>query len=324
MLYSQSEIIKHHRQLKGLTQAQLAEGICSRMHIVNVENGTRKLSDFIFKDVLLKLDLDPNDFNVGIDAQDEDTLFLMQMEKEVATHLAHFNRLGLEKVKNAINNRFKDSNFGEYLALRIDMHLNLPQSDSINNPDLPKPDILKAREYAIKALKLKRADFDLAKIDTYFLTIREYSIISALATTYGYLDDLPKEVEILDKLKANYEKNHKIVMGGSGLNTFYATLLTNISINYKLLGMWEQCLQHATQNMEIFLKHNNVILYTRAIYQRAYSLMKLGRTDEGKEYYNKFFMLAYVLDGYAAINFAVVKKEYEDVFGGIMDIRAEW
>ena len=210
------------------------------------------------------------------------------------------------------------------MVLTIDTHLNLPQADNIHNPHLPKPDVLKAREYVTKAILLYRKDFDLEKIETYYLTVREYSLISTLATTYGDDNDLAKEVAILAKLKANYEAHQQIIVENFAVNTFYTGLLTNIGINYKLLGMWEECLAHATTNMEFYIKYNDVKLYARAIYQRAYSLMKLGRIDEGKYYYNRFFMLAYVLHGEYAINFDIVKKEYEEVFGGTVDEKVEW
>jgi len=327
MLYSQQEIIKHHREAKGMTQSQLAEGICSRGHIVNAEAGSRKLSTFVFREILLKLGLNPHDFNIGTDVEDNDTIFFIQKERESQTHVANWDRAGLEQVKNDINGYTgtqTDAQIRELLTLIINMHLNLPQADNIHNPELPRPDVLKARDYAIKAIKLYRPDFDLNEINSYFLTIREYSLISALATTFGYMNDLQKEVEILSTLKSHYEKHHKIIVTNYAVNTLYASWLTNIGINYKLLGMWEECLQQATENMETFLKYNDIKLYARAIYQRAYSLMKLGRACEGQSYYKKFFMIAYVLDGYAAINFAVVKREYEEVFGGTLDIRVDW
>ncbi|MCL1998094.1 MAG: helix-turn-helix domain-containing protein [Turicibacter sp.] len=100
MLYSQAEIIKHHRKLKGLTQEQLAEGICSRMHVMNAENGKRKLSAFIFRDVLQKLDLNPVDFNFGINAESEEMIFLLQMEQEFKLYLEQLNKASIEKIKN--------------------------------------------------------------------------------------------------------------------------------------------------------------------------------------------------------------------------------
>ena len=121
MLYSQHEIIKHHRELKGLTQSQLAEGICSRGHIVNAEAGTRKLSPFIFRDILQKLDLNPGDFNIGIDVEDNGTTFLLQKESELLTHVANWDRKGLDKIKNDIKNftnertNFRMSKCGSFL-----------------------------------------------------------------------------------------------------------------------------------------------------------------------------------------------------------------
>jgi len=204
------------------------------------------------------------------------------------------------------------------------MVLHLPQSDNIKNPDLPKPDVTKARALALEIIALFRKDFDMDKIDTYFLTTREYNLLSKIAATYGYEKNLDKSLEIWFKLKINYERNHKIVVQNYAINTFYVDLLANLGITYKLQGRWEECLDHATENMVTFLQYNDIKAYSRALYQRAYSLMKLGRTEEGKSYYNKFFMLSYVFDGYAAIHFDIVKKEYEDVFGGVVDEQVDW
>ena len=328
MLYSQADIIKHHRTQRGLTQGQLAEGICSRFHIVKAEAGTRKLSAFAMNEVLMKLGLNPQDFNWGIDIEDNAMIFFAQKEREMKANVANWDREGLMKIKADIDNFHEtlesSEQFRELLMLTIDMHLNLPQADNIRNPNLPKPDIAKARAYATQAIEINRPKFDLEKIDTYYLTLREYALINTVATTYGYLDDLPKEVEILAKLKASYDKNQKALIQNYGDRQLYFGIITNIAINCKLLGMWEDCLEQATENMDTFLKHNDISLYARALYQRAYSLMKLERLEEGKSYYNKFFMLAYILDGHAAINFDIVKKEYEDVFGGQMEIKAEW
>ena len=49
--------------------------------------------------------------------------------------------------------------------------------------------------------------------------------------------------------------------------------------------------------------------------------MKLGCVEEGKEQYKKFLMFAYIVDGYAAVNFETVKKEYADNFGDRLNCR---
>jgi transcriptional regulator with XRE-family HTH domain len=332
MLYSQAEIIKHHREQKGMTQSQLAEGICSRHHIVKAEAGTRKLSDFVFKDVLLKLGLRPGDFNAGIDAEDNDTIFYLQMEDALKIPDYSYDRGPSIKLKNDLNNylderknALTDAKYWELLKLRIEIRIHRPDFAGSAKHEIDSSKVLKLREYAINAIKLFRPDFDIEKIDTYYLARREYALIQSLAYSYGYLEELSKEVEILDKLKTNFEKNQKTLYMDSTLNTFYATLLSAIGINYRLLGLWEECLQHSINSKDIFLKSNDIVEYLQSLWNQSYSLMKLKRTDEGKTYFKKYFMLLYAIgDGYAGYDIAERKKMYEDEFGGTIDIREDW
>ncbi|MDR2168381.1 MAG: helix-turn-helix transcriptional regulator [Clostridiales bacterium] len=332
MLYSQAEIIKHHRELKGMTQSQLAEGICSRHHILKAEAGTRKLSDFVLKDVLLKLGLNPIDFNVGIDTADNDTIFYLQMEDALKTADYSFDRAPSIKLRNDIinylggrKNALVDARYWELLKLRVEIRIHRPDFAGSNKHEIDASKVLKSREYAISALKLFRPDFDIAKIDTYYLARREYMLIQSLAYSYGYLGELSKEIEVLDKLKINFEKHQKTLYMDTTLNTFYATLLSAIGINYRLLGMWEQCLQHSINSKEIFLKSNDIVEYLQSLWNQSFSLMKLGRAGEGEESFKKYFMLLYAIgDGYAGYDIAERKKMYEDEFGGNIDIKVAW
>ena len=332
MLYSQAEIIKYHRELKGLTQSQLAEGICSRFHIVKAEAGTRKLSDFVFRDVLAKLGLDPFNFNAGISAEDEDTVFYRQVESSLLNMTAETWLEQSVKAKNEIVNYLngqktkpKEAKRWELLLLRAEMSILLPCYSNEFDPETDMPNLAKVREYAIRAIKLFRPDFEIEKIDSYFLTTREYGFITNYALTFGYAGELSKEQAILNKLRANLEKNHKILYGNKALNSIYSALLRNIGENYQLLGMWEECLQHNIENMEIFQKSNDITDYAVSLWNKAYSLMKLERIDEGKDCFKQLFMLLYGLgDRFVHFKISDLKKKYEDAFGGGIDIREDW
>ena len=332
MLYSQAEIIKHHRELRGLTQAQLAEGICSRFHIIKAEAGTRKLSDYVFKDVLKKLDLNPDDFNIGISARDNDAVFYTQMNEEIQKHQYSKTKEPFIKIKNDISNyvsergtKLTDLRYWEYLALEADMFIHYPLLDDSRSPIVVLPDVLKAREYAIKAIKLFRPDFDIEEIDNYFLTRRELYLINILANIYGFTGETQTKVDIYKKLISNYEKTNKEhVDTSSALNTTYAAILVNLAIGYKELCMWEECLQHSTEIMGKLINATNILTYAAALECKACSLMNLERIDEGKKYHKQLFMLLYGLgDGYESV-IADFKKEYEEMFGGTIDIREDW
>lgn len=329
MLYSQAEIIKHHREQKGLTQSQLAEGICSRFHIVKAEAGTRKLSDFVFRDVLLKLDLEPHDFNVGISTEDNDTIFYLQMEEALRIPDYSNSREHSKKIKDDIINYISvrkiepaNAKYWELLKLRADILINLPGVvTAYTDSDLFHPNVLKARECAIEAVKLFRPNFELEKINTYFLTLREYDLLKNMALTYGYAGELKKEVEITDKLITNIEMNHKNLADNHTLNSYYTALLGNNGTNYNLLEMWGECLETNSKCMNMFIKSANIMYYIGGLYSKAYALMKLGRTDEGRECWKKYFMLLYVFgESFTGINISTSKKDYESTFGETLDI----
>ena len=336
MLYSQAEIIKHHRELKGMTQSQLAEGICSRFHIVKAEAGTRKLSDFVFRDVLLKLGLNPSDFSVGIGAEDKDTLFLLQMEEALKAFDYSAGKERAKKIKNDISNylsiqknKSKNDTFWKLLVLLADFNIYLPSSDDGTKPEMLMSDILKARECSVKAIELFRPDFDLEKIDTYFLTKRERALIIDIATTYSLAGETQKEIEILERLKNNLEKNHKDFLRSPILKDDYLTLLSNIGMSYKDLEMWEKCLQHNEYSINIFLNAENIRSYAICLDSMAMCLMRLGRINEGKECYKRLLMFFYGLgSGYEKLNIpkliAITKGGYEKDFGDTIDISEEW
>ena len=332
MLYSQAELIKHHRELKGMTQAQLAEGICSRFHIVKAEAGTRKLSDFTFKDVLLKLGLNPRDFNVGINTEDNDTLFYLQMEEAMRNPDYLTSKEKCIQIKNDIDNYLSglkeepaNPTHWKELKLHAEIFIHMTRADSQYKPIIIMSDVLKVRECATEAIKLFRPDFDLDKIETYYLTRREYGLLNTIAATYRYTDDVQKNVEILEKLKANFEKHNKNFYENRDLNEFYSILIGNIGIGYKFLDMWEKALELNTYSMKLSSDTSNFIVYAQSLYNKADALMKLGRTDEGKEHFKRFFMYIIALgDGYGGWDISQLKKMYEDEFGGTIDIMADW
>ena len=336
MLYSQAEIIKYHRELKGLTQSQLAEGICSRFHIIKAEAGTRKLSDFVFKDVLLKLGLDPGNFNSGIDTEDNDTLFLLKTEEELKNFDYSAGKEKTKKIKSNIENYLsrkkissKNDKHWKFLVLLADSYLHMPSSDNGIKPEILLSDCAKARDCSIEAIKLFRPDFDLEKISGYFLTNREYSLIIDIAASYAYAGELEKEIEILERLKLNLEKNHKNFLQGSVYKDRYLSLLINIGMSYKDLELWEKCLRHCEDSISMFLNAEKIRSYIICLDSMAMCLMKLGRTTEGKECYKRLLMFFYGLgDKYEKLNIpeliSTTKREYEKDFGGTIDIREDW
>ena len=163
----------------------------------------------------------------------------------------------------------------------------------------------------MECLKHHRPDFDLDLISGYFLSHDEKLIINNIAIIYKELKGLPAALEIWLKLKENHNRDYM-----SSINDVsYTNLVMNIAIAQKLLGRWDDCLEIAKEGYADSMTRHDMRSFSRFLYQKAFCLMKLGKKEEGRALYKKFLMFAYVLDGYCAINFETVRKEFVDTFG---------
>ncbi len=61
-LFNANMLIRELRKARGLTQEKLAEGICSRQTITKIENGERKPDWWTFKNIMLRLESDPENY----------------------------------------------------------------------------------------------------------------------------------------------------------------------------------------------------------------------------------------------------------------------
>ena len=64
-------LISHLRKKKGLSQEQLAEGICARSTVGRIEKGERKPDWFTFRNIMLRLGQGPNLYYSDIATPDE-------------------------------------------------------------------------------------------------------------------------------------------------------------------------------------------------------------------------------------------------------------
>jgi transcriptional regulator with XRE-family HTH domain len=310
-IFNATLLISELRKAKNLSQAKLAEGICSRETIVKIEKGERKPDWWTLKNLMMRLEVNPENFVSDIASEDE--MYVINKCNECSAYMTSFN---FEALKNEIDTLANDERFAKsrdgslLLRLRANLHLQGPYKDS-----------KLAVQYILEYIKLQRPDFDVNNIADYFLSPDEYQMINLLAIVYRDLYGIPEALVIWRGLKANYERSHTVNLG---VNESYTVLLSNIALALKHMESYEECLLAVDEGMTQALKYHDMRAYSRYLHQRAWCLLKLGNKEEGEEAYKKFLMFAYVLDGYAGIDFKTVKKEYEDVFGGKLELAVEW
>ena len=307
-IFNAGMLIAYLRKSANLTQEQLAEGICARESIGKIERGERKPDWFTFRNIMHRLGQDPElYFN---DYADKDEIYVLEKFKQCEVYVNAFNHKKLKRELDMLEkhplfaprtNKRNSLGYLVFLRLKANLHAQGEYKD-----------LSLAMKCTLDCLRHRRPDFEIDKINEYFLSHDEFLLVNNLAIISRELEGLPAALDIWLKLKENHDRNYSL---NPKDDNAYRVLVMNIAIALKLSKRYEECLKIATEGYDKSLAHNDLKSFSRFLYQRAFCLMKLGQKEEGKALYKKFLMFAYVMDGYANICFKTVMKEYEDEFG---------
>ena len=206
-IYNANLIIRESRKAQGLTQEQLAEGICSRETIVKLEKGERKPNWFVFKEILTRLGLDPEIYQGDIASEGDITLlkryqrfFNLMNTHKLDEAKAEIDTMEAEK--NTPAGKLWQQGLGHELLLRMKASfysagalLDLPERYKYLDPAL-------AIKYTLEYIKLTRPDFEIEKIPDYFLAMYEYQLLTILAKSYAMTDGADKAILMWYNIKA--------------------------------------------------------------------------------------------------------------------------
>ena len=322
-LYNANSMIRETRKAKGLTQEQLAEGICTRETIVKLENGSRKPNRFVLKELMVRLGLNletyPDEFTSVKDMQIVETYNkcheLLRLQKFEAVKIILDE---IEAQKNSPGGKGWQSGIGHYyfLVLKSGLYSTNTLEPGGNKYFNPKLGI----EFSVEAIKLSRPDFEIEKIPAYFLASHEFMKLNTIAIAYEAMGEKSKALDIMRNLKANAERNYSVEAPGIP-NKWYNILLSNMTSFLQRNGQYEECIKAAEEGMEMVMKHDkNITHYQNYMFNKAICLKKLGHIQEGKELYKKALLIVYALDGVLTFDFTEDKAIGEELFGEPLDL----
>ena len=313
-LFNASTIIKEGRIAQGLSQKKLAEGICARETITRLEKGTHKPNWFVMKNLLIRLGINPDDYS---DVATEPDAYMLKTVSECSELIRTLNFEGLktkieefEMNRNAYGDTTDDTFNRVLLRMKAYLHAQGKYKDTALSI-----------QYIMEYIKQVRPDFEIDNIPEYFLSADEAKDINLLAILYRDTEGVSKALEIWQKLRENYEKEHQIAVNS---DITYRELRFNISLALKYAERFEECLEMAEAGIELSKAYCDMRTYVAYLHQKAWCLMKLEHPKEGEEVFKNVLRFAYVLDGWAQINFQTIKQEYKDVFGGTLDLSIPW
>jgi len=320
-LFNANLLIRETRLAKGLTQEKLAEGICSRETIVKLEKGERKPNWFVFNEIMNRLGLES--YVQQDDIGSADDVVIRQTIEYLLSMLGISNedelKAGIDKIEAEIQ---QNTNLGKLWSSGVGYKYFLQIKSSLLCQGKYK-DPKSAVQLAMECLKLTRPNFEIDKIPEYFLAMHEMITINTLASAYFELEGAVKSVEIIQSLKQNMEKNY-FATTDIRHDKRYKVLLGNLILDLSYTEQHDKCLQLSEEALELAKVTSDLRLYSMCLEGAAYSLTKLGRKCEGEALYKKFMLFAFVLDGYQNLDFAFIKKSYEEEFNKKLDLSVEW
>jgi len=202
-MFNANILVRELRKASGLTQEQVAEGICSRQTISAIEKGKRKPDWYTFSNIMRKLNIDPALYYSDIASEDE--VYIINQANAGNKLISVFDyegiRLEVEKME-------QDARFAEGLGYQVLLSMKtILYSQGLHmNTEL-------AYKYAMEYIRLFRPDFEVEKIPSYHLSYDNINAINRLCTVYQHSGEHEKAIEIYYTLIDNFERVYQADIG---------------------------------------------------------------------------------------------------------------
>lgn len=275
-------IIRNRRLELGLSQEDLADGICSVPTLSRIENGERMPTKNHFEMLMQRLGYSAMSLDFFTDKQD----FLIHELKfkirqaYVAKDFLLANRL-LDEYEDLISN---ESNIDQQFRMLYHTLLNLKQYS--------KEEELSCFE---SALRLTCPSYSGGRIP-HVLSYEEIILLNNIAVCYDVPEPRHHAISILRTLKTYYDTC--VINSEEALRT-QPMVLYNLSKALGMAGYYDECLEICDEGIHLAKKTSRCTFLGEMLYNRAWALVK--RNQEG--------------DYIAAANYADQSRNFFQIIG---------
>jgi len=310
--FNANMLMRELRKASGLTQKQVAEGICSRQTISMIESGDRKPDWYTFSNVMRKLNVDPTQYYNDIASEDEIKLF-NRVEEVIKLSRA----LDYEGLKVSLDEVEQDERYskGYGQLILLGLKSSVYGQGPYKNAEL-------ALKYSYEFIRIFRPDFEIEKIPEYFLSDSDIKAIQRLAMAYNCSNEIERELQIKYMLLENLKKNYAI-NADSAFRYTQCTIISNmVRTLVQFLKRYDEAIQVIEDNMDIMKHANMVSIYMYTLMYITVAYMHLGRKAEGEDAYKRCLMYAHAVDNNFALNMTVenVKSFFKEELGYELDV----
>ena len=266
--YNFGEILRSSRVFKGLTEAQLAEGICSEDDIILFEKEEKYPTiDQLFK-MASKLDVELNHF---FDIASTDTYnYAIAVTELVKKYKRERDYAAIHEIvqKEQDNPLFKHTSFKQFLVWHQGICTYYLEGDRQKSIDLLG-----------KALEMTHQE-------PAGMSEREIEILTSMAIIEKDSGNLDKAVELFQNALNELTGLPQVLDSSIWLRILYG-----LAQALSKLERYEESLIYCSKGIDNCIYEENMYLFGELYYQTGMNFIKLGKENKGKEYLEKAIMI---------------------------------
>ena len=278
-------VLKEYRTRLNISQEELCLDLCAVSTLSRIESGTqvpgRKLLEALFS----RMGMNRSVPITKVDFQRENLEY--RINDMIATGKFEIFDL-LEEYKNCGESLTAlEEQFYLFYKTIAEDHLNHDSNNALRN--------------YVAALKLTVRDYDLDKLPKErFLTKLELMILHSIACIKYFLKQKDKAIELMEFLRAYFEKG---IISEEEKAKNYPVILHNLENWYGMADEDEKVIELCNIGIDICIHYGKLTPFPYQIFNKGCSLVKLGKTEEGKKYLMQAFTIFETLNFYDEIEF---------------------
>lgn len=300
-------IIRQRRDMLGLSQQQLCQGICDRSTLSRIERGDQVPSYHSLRALLQRLELQEKDLPFLLGQPDFQTA---QLQKEI---VALNTRKQWLQAQQKIRELQALPTAADPLTRQFILRAKALAGYEQDGKAVPYP-YEEQRQMLLEALQISCPGIDPEHPQGHLLGEEEGKILNQIAITYSESGERRRAIEIYRQLM-DYIQTHQV-----GTDTG-AVLLPLVAYNYsRLLGRerrYEECIEVAEIGRRCCVMYNKCKMLGGLLHNIAYSLHELGEDDKSKEILIQAYYVHKAMERSSSCE--AVKKYAEETFGMILD-----
>lgn len=256
-VYKIGYLIKQRRTELGITQEDLADGICAVTTLSRIENGERLPSKSHFEMLLQRLGVSDIVFYTHVD---KNTLYLHELKFKIRSLIG---QMQYDEVRKLL----ADYSSKADLSLRFEKQFVSLYSTLANKGAFSLDERLRKLTEAVRLTCPRYDDGYIPNLISY----EEIVILNNIANCYLQMGDYDRAISILSHIKRHYESG--IVNREECLRT-QPMILYNLSKCYGLAGRYDECIETCDLGIRIACETGRCGCLSQTYFNRAWSLSK--------------------------------------------------